>query len=270
MSVIAAVAAPHPPLLIPEVGGAKYDAVLSSARALRAAKERLDSLSPETLVIISPHSPVAGSSFALRTGKRFSGSFARFGHAEIMMDLRGDSDLAAGVVEVCNEQGLATTVIDQGEREEELDWGLLVPYHYLGSDQPVVALSVSDLDYRTHFKFGRAVSDAAARLGRRVCLVASGDLSHRLSKDSPYGYSAAGVEFDRRVVEIFASADLSALMSLEPKMVAQAGECGLRPFICMAGALDDQVIESSVLSYEGPFGVGYLVATLIVEREENV
>ena len=38
-----------------------------------------------------------------------------------------------------------------------------------------------------------------------------------------------------------------------------AGECGLRSFFVMAGALDGLSVKPDFLSYEGPFGVGYAV-----------
>jgi len=41
----------------------------------------------------------------------------------------------------------------------------------------------------------------------------------------------------------------------------KAAECGLKSFILMAGALDGYSVKSNLLSYEGPFGVGYAVAS---------
>ena len=45
------------------------------------------------------------------------------------------------------------------------------------------------------------------------------------------------------------------------------GECGLRSFIMMFGALDEYEIKSEVYSYEGPFGVGYAVAEFAPEEK---
>lgn len=162
------------------------------------------------------------------------------------------------------------TGLDEPEVNEELDWGVLVPYHYLGRGLPVVALSISALEYQSHFVLGEAVACASERLDRRVGIVASGDLSHRLNVESPYGFSPAGAQFDAQVVEIFSHADLPSLMDLDARMVAEAAECGLRSFIVMAGALEGLKVRSRVLSHEGPFGVGYLVATLLVEDETDV
>ena len=44
-------------------------------------------------------------------------------------------------------------------------------------------------------------------------------------------------------------------------MRERAAECGYKSLIVLAGCYDRQDVESKLLSYEGPFGVGYAVAT---------
>lgn len=46
----------------------------------------------------------------------------------------------------------------------------------------------------------------------------------------------------------------------EPGFCERAAECGLGSFAIMAGALDGMAVDPELLSYEGPFGVGYAVA----------
>ena len=66
--------------------------------------------------------------------------------------------------------------------------------------------------------------------------------------------------FDRAIVDIFSSGDLDGLFSLDEELCEAAAECGLRSFQIMAGALEGMRYSSELLSYEGPFGVGYGVA----------
>ena len=54
---------------------------------------------------------------------------------------------------------------------------------------------------------------------------------------------------------------------MDPVMVNEGGECGLRSIIIAMGSLDGYNISSQVLSYEGPFGVGYGVA--MFERQDK-
>ncbi|MDO9574615.1 MAG: AmmeMemoRadiSam system protein A, partial [Candidatus Contubernalis sp.] len=50
------------------------------------------------------------------------------------------------------------------------------------------------------------------------------------------------------------------IIALEDNLVENAAECGLRPIVMALGSLDGFAVEPHILSYQGPFGVGYLVA----------
>ena len=52
-------------------------------------------------------------------------------------------------------------------------------------------------------------------------------------------------------------------------MVENAGECGLRSIFIMLGAMEGEEVKGKVLSYEGPFGVGYGVMTFNNELKNN-
>ena len=61
------------------------------------------------------------------------------------------------------------------------------------------------------------------------------------------------------------------LQNFNSRFVQKAAECGLNSFILMSGAIDGYQIKSKLLSYEGPFGVGYAVAKfdVIDDDKEN-
>ena len=58
-------------------------------------------------------------------------------------------------------------------------------------------------------------------------------------------------------------------LTFEESFTDAAAECGLRGFIIMAGALDGLAVESHLLSYEGPFGVGYGVGSFRIIKKDN-
>ncbi len=91
--------------------------------------------------------------------------------------------------------------------------------------------------------------------------MASGDLSHKLLAEGPYGFAAEGPVFDKECTEALGTGDFLRLLSIDADLSESAAECGLRSFWMMAGALDRRAVESELLSYEGTFGVGYGVAT---------
>jgi AmmeMemoRadiSam system protein A len=104
------------------------------------------------------------------------------------------------------------------------------------------------------------VAACGDELGRRVAFVASGDLSHRLTRDAPAGYSPLGADLDSSIVEGVRRGDLVGLAQLDPALVEAGGECGLRSIITLGGFFGFAPVPARVLSYECPWGVGYLTA----------
>jgi AmmeMemoRadiSam system protein B len=104
---------------------------------------------------------------------------------------------------------------------------------------------------------------AAVNLNRRVALVASGDLSHRLAIGGPYEYEPTAHLFDEQIVNSIAAQNPSGVLDVDCDLKDRAGECGYRSIVIALGAVDDQSPRFNVLSYEGPFGVGYMVADLM-------
>ncbi len=124
----------------------------------------------------------------------------------------------------------------------------------------LVSLSIVG-GYSEHRRLGELVRSVAERLQRDLLFIASGDLSHRLIRGAPAGYDERGAVFDRRVVELLSEGDFDSLERLDDELVRRAGECGLRSLIALGGFLGtDAARNPQVFSYEGPFGVGYLVA----------
>jgi aromatic ring-opening dioxygenase LigB subunit len=86
--------------------------------------------------------------------------------------------------------------------------------------------------------------------------VASADLSHRLTRGAPAGYSPFGKKFDEKILDIFQERKLSALLSFEPELAEKAAQCGLPILTILAGILSEIDAVPEVLSYENPFGIG--------------
>ena len=66
----------------------------------------------------------------------------------------------------------------------------------------MVPVSFSLLGIKTHFQFGKILGKTCnLKPKTNIAIVASGDLSHRLTKDAPAGFSARGKEFDEKTLE---------------------------------------------------------------------
>ena len=261
---------PHPPLLIPAIGGRDREKVRSTYTAMDTLGKEIGGLNPDVLVLISPHTPMYRDAFTIKISAVMQGSFASFGCPQVRIAKQNDLELVDTMVKAAGDEGLPLERVTADSSRwsspgEELDHGLLVPLYFLDQhfETPIVSLSFSGLDYRSHFQLGRISARACAGLGRRAVFVASGDLSHRLIHGAPAGYNPRGEEFDQRIVDIATSGDFDSIYRIEEDLVEAAGECGFRSIHTMWGALKNGGLKSSVLSYEGPFGVGYLVSLQI-------
>jgi AmmeMemoRadiSam system protein A len=169
--------------------------------------------------------------------------------------------------------GINDAFARQHKLNAKLDHGILVPLSYLEKaglrNQAVVAISVGLLDPLDLYRFGKLIQETAANLHRRVAVVASGDMSHRLKEEGPYHYHPDASRFDHLVQDLLAKADVEGLLQIPADLREHAGECGYPSISIMLGTLDGYEIQSKVFGYEGPFGVGYLTVGLQAIQKTN-
>ncbi|MDP2952195.1 MAG: class III extradiol dioxygenase subunit B-like domain-containing protein [Chloroflexota bacterium] len=263
--------APHPPILVPEVGGDRVSEVAATTRGMEALTRELAEARPEALLLVSPHGDAHRQAMGVLTAGSSSGNFVSWGARGLDFSYENDLALVDALREEAKQAGVPLKPI--GEDGYDLDWGVLVPMYFLdraAQGATLTPLTFSGLPLTAHLEFGRAIQRAATRLGRRVALIASGDLSHRLLPGAPAGYDPKGQVFDRKLVDALRANDRQAVLDLDPDLVARAGECGLRSIVILLGALEGLQVEPKVISYEGPFGVGYLVASFRVGAAQAV
>ena len=143
-----------------------------------------------------------------------------------------------------------------------LDWGFNVPLFFLANDfkKEIKKILIEQESALFYFKKGKQISQEVICSNKRYGLIASGDLSHCLKKDGPYGFHPHGPEFDKQLIECLKRKDIQNILKLNEKY-PQAAQCGLSSFCFVLGILENPSInyQPEVLSYQSPFGVGYLV-----------
>ena len=140
-----------------------------------------------------------------------------------------------------------------------------MPLYFLqrnGWHGQVVGLGYSFLSNEDHLEFGACIGKAISDVGRPVALIASGDLSHRLKPEAPAGYNPTAYIFDDEVVDALRANDPDRIVRIDQDLRRLAGECGYRSMLIAVGATREVEFNCEVLSYEAPFGVGYMVAQL--------
>ena len=153
------------------------------------------------------------------------------------------------------------------------DWGFNVPLHFLAPDfKGKIEQLLIGLEFpRFYFEKGKEVYLSKIKNQKsKVALIASGDMSHCLKEEGPYGFHPDGPKFDKDFIEALKKKDIEKILKLDD-LYPEAGECGLRSFCFLLGILEahsassGQAWQPEILSYEGPFGVGYLVANFKIK-----
>lgn len=263
-SLVFAGIAPHPPIMVPEVGREAIAEVRGSIEAMREFTERLVESGAETIVLVSPHAPLDARAFVAYQDAQLYGDFGNFRAPEARVEAELDEEMLKGISRAASEQGFEVV----GIRGYDLDHGTAVPLYFLqknGWRGRIVALGYSFLSNEDHVRFGSCIKRAADEAGRAVAFVASGDLSHRLKPEAPAGYYPQAYLFDQEITEAIRAAQPERIINIDPDLRKLAGECGYRSMLIAFGVAESATQDYEVLHYEAPFGVGYMVAQLARE-----
>ncbi len=263
--VVCAVLMPHAPILVPGVGGERGGVAVASCRAMRAAAAGVVGQRPETVVLISPHSPRQPQAFGLWADDPLQGSFAPFNAPQVGVCLPLDQPLAQAIAAEARVRDLETWAI----HHRPLDHGALVPLWFLaeaGWAGPTVILSLNYPGAGGLAALGEAIAAAAHALPRRLAIVASGDMSHRLTANAPCGFHPQAHQFDEAFIQLVRAGDYQQIENIAPELLEVAAEDAVDSTLIAASAVNWQTTGHQVLNYEGPFGVGYGVAILFAEK----
>ena len=249
---------PHPPLIVPDVGRGEEKKIGDTIRAYQEAARRIGEIKPETIVLVSPHQTMYADYFHISPGKGAKGDLGQFRAAKVKLEVSYDTEFVEKLCRLADIRELPAGTM--GERDRRLDHGTMVPLYFVEQywkEYRLVRIGLSGLPLIRHYELGQCIQRAAEVLDRKTVLVGSGDLSHRLKEDGPYGYREEGPAYDSRVMDVMGRAAFGELLEFPEDFCEKAGECGHRSFTMMAGALDRTGVAAETLSYEGPFGVGY-------------
>lgn len=261
--------APHPPLLVPAIGRGQESAVQKTGDAMEKVADVLAQQNVDIAIVISPHAETSGDAMGILTAPKSTGDLQKWGDRSAAHSFDNDIELASLIQKEAQAAGIP--IRSMGTSSYALDHGVMVPLYFLTRSLlqvPIIPVAFSWLPLQTHYIFGKAIKKAAEQRHKRVAIIASGDLSHRLLPHGPYGFEPMGPVFDKRIVDDLSKMDIKDILSMDDELIERAGQCGLRSFVILLGALDGLKVKPTVLSYEGPFGVGYMVATFELEQGE--
>lgn len=250
---------PHTPLLIPTIGKENLKKLETTRLALGRLAEEIYAAQPDTIVVISSHSIQHEDAFSINLHDEYLMDFKDFGDLATTRRFAPDVEFITQVQRHMEGLGIPFTL----DSNASLDYGTGVPLYCLTEQLPnvrIVPLSYCGLSFKKHLQFGSALKDVIESSHQRIAIIASGDLSHCLSSESPLGFKPDGEAYDQKILEAVRGVSTAILLAPPIEWIRNANACIHEQLLILFGALEKKNVRAEILSYESPFGVGYLVA----------
>ncbi len=256
---------PHPPIVIPEVGRGEEKKIPKTTKGFEIVGREIAQKAPETIIIITPHGAMFEDAVSIYFEDRISGDLSGFGVPSVCMDIPINKSLANKIFELANEENIYSVLSTKSflknfNASPNLDHGAMVPLYFINKfykEYNLVHITYAALTDDELYRFGTVINAAVEELNIDAVFIASGDLSHRLKEEGPYGYNPSGEKFDNEFLDCLKKGDAKGVLKIDNKTIQNAGECGRRSVVILLGTLDGKKFSGDLLSYEGTFGVGY-------------
>jgi AmmeMemoRadiSam system protein A/AmmeMemoRadiSam system protein B len=266
---------PHPPIIIPNIGKGEEKKIERTSLACDEIGREIGDIKPDTIIIITPHGTMFSDAIAISHEERISGDLSQFRCANIKMDIPIDREFNIKLGTACHLEGIPSVLVDSDLLKKydcsyELDHGTMVPLYFINKyykEYKVVHITYSMIGDINLYKFGMEIKKVSEELDRKVVVIASGDLSHKLKEEGPYSYSPYGEKFDKELLNNLEKGHVFEAFNMNKVMIEEAGQCGLNSIYILLGTMEGKEIKGELISYEGPFGVGYGVMKF--KREER-
>ncbi len=255
---------PHSPLLLESINKDQLDKVQKSRDAVQELADELYAVHPDTILLLSEHPTIFADAFSINLSDPYSFDVSDFGQLSHEKKIHPDIRLIDRMQRSLRSKGQAVTL----HSDEALNYAAAVPVELLTQRLPKVKLvpvSYSELDAKAHFQFGQALKDVVMESPKRIAIIAAGDLSHSLTSESPAEFSPDGLAYDKKIQELISTKNTTGLLRLEDDFVNNAKETNYKVLCMLFGLIERVSVKPEILSYEAPFGVGYLNANFVIK-----
>ena len=261
MTLSLAAVAPHPPILLPEIGAGREAAAQATLNAYTQIADALRADRPDRLLLISTHGIVTLHRFHLLTAP-LMGDLEPFGAPQCRVEQPNDPTLAELVLAAARRDGQPLAPVEQWEPH---DHSAIVPLTLLRDaldETPTTVVSVCFRSAHEHYEFGRCLAEAIASAPGRTVAIASGDGAHTLNAESPQGFHPQAAPFQRAFDDALHEWDTEAILGFEEALRREIDESVVSPTAVLAGILRGRPTRVELLAAEAPWGVAYTTALL--------
>lgn len=257
MSLVWAALTPHPPILLESIGKENTEKLEKTKKAFDKLAESLYLSKPDLIIVLTAHGLSIENTFVMNMGKEKDGilsyeaNFEEFGDFNTKFSWETDLFMSFKI-----KSFLETKIPLQLLNQDDLDHGSSIPLHFLSQslkDIKILSITTSNFDTETHQNFGRYLKEIISNEEKRVAIIASGDLSHLFEKDEKIAE-----KFDEAIRKSLNPQKMDRIINMDPDILENAGECAYKQLVTLLAIIEDYNWKFEELSYEHPFGIGYL------------
>ncbi|MFW6377782.1 MAG: hypothetical protein ACOCZY_00115 [Bacillota bacterium] len=95
---------PHPPIIIPEVGGKRREEAVKTISAFESITKEFVENEIDLIISIGPHGEIDWNQITIDQAEILQGDLARFNARDVKIELKGASQLAGKVVDLFSEE----------------------------------------------------------------------------------------------------------------------------------------------------------------------
>ncbi len=204
--VLAAKITHVPSIMLSERPGPLFGRRADAMNSLKELGRRASKRGADTFVVFDTHW-LSNFGFHLNGNVRHKGVYTSHEAPQLIQnlayDLPGNPELAMLIAEEAKKQKI--DVLAHQVPTLPLEYGTIVPMHYMNADSDKKVVSVAAPLFATpdeNRRFGDAVRQAIERSGYNVAVLASGSLSHKLVQNEQVGdaqWDVVSSEFNRQM-----------------------------------------------------------------------
>jgi aromatic ring-opening dioxygenase LigB subunit len=256
MSVSLAAIVPYSPLLLNSVNKNSAEQLPNTLKAYDQLNQKMRNNKIDTVILLSPVGIIQEQAFTFNVLPKFTCQFEDFGDFATKFTVAGDVQLAQQI-----KTKLDANPPIQLTSANPLDYGSCVPLSWFKQALPkikVLPLYAPHAKLKELFAFGQKLKPELELSPKKIAVVASANLSQRLSKASPAGYSRQARAWDKTIVKALGDSDNETILKQSEAERKEVAELGLEQIALLLGILADFKKTGQLLSYEAPWGVGLL------------
>lgn len=255
MPLVAAAVLPHAPVLVPAIAAGHAAFTKATQEAMVEAGKHFRATQVETCIVLTPHGPSVDERMTIITSETIKPDLRTFGDVSAYPSWKGNISFTQQLRALADLEhvpsSLATTDV--------LDYGVAVPLLAADVDQKtaIVPIAIDHLSREMIVRIGHVLNEAIHQSPDRIAVIASADLEERTTADHDPKRPTA---WERSIATAVRNGDPEELPADDGR------SCGFSPIAVLLSLLSPTPATGTILHFDAPFRVGYMVADLDLKR----